>query len=191
MYFLSANGYQLITGRAQETQPHVFICTFALILSATSGSSDPDSTYTRLFNVNVILWYCGFKILLLLLVICVSALETVPTGPLYTYHGSCMSECPGGQRTGTRSGADAVRVPYADSWPSHDGRRGAAGCRFDSLLQGLCQGLLTIQQRQPQGREALLLTGRGRSEFMLTDMHDKHRAGPQQQMLLRLLANLA
>lgn len=93
-------------------------------------------------------------------VIAVSALKSVPAALLHTYHGSCMSERPGRQRTGTHSGADAVRVAYADSWPSYNGRRGAARCWFDSLLRGLGQGLLTIQQRQPQGREAFLLTSR-------------------------------
>lgn len=100
-----------------------------------------------------------------------SAVESVPAAPPYTYHGSCMSERPGRQRTGTRSGADAVRVAYADSWPGHDGRRDAAGCWFDSLLRGLGQGLLTIQQRQPQGREALLLTGRERPEFIVIEQN--------------------
>lgn len=101
----------------------------------------------------------------------VSILESVPAGPLHTYHGSCMSERPGGQRTGTRSGADAVGVANADSWPSYDGRRGAAGYWFDSLLKGLGQGLLTIQQRQPQGRETLLLMGRERPEFIVTEQN--------------------
>lgn len=77
-----------------------------------------------------------------------------------------MSERPGGQRTGTRSGADAVRMAYADSWTSHNRRGGATGCWFDSLLRGMGQGLLTIQQRQPQGREALLLTGRERGQSL-------------------------
>lgn len=101
----------------------------------------------------------------------VSALESVPDAPLHTYHGSCMSERPSGQRTGTRSGADAVRVAYADSWPGHNGRRDATGCWFDSLLRGLGQGLLTIQQRKPQGREALLLTGRERPEFIVIEQN--------------------
>lgn len=73
-----------------------------------------------------------------------------------------MSRGPSGQHGGTRSGADAIRMAYADSWTSHDRRGVAAGCWFDSLLRGMGQGLLTIQQRQPQGREALLLTGRER-----------------------------
>lgn len=80
-----------------------------------------------------------------------------------------MSERPAGQRAGTRSGADAIRMAYADSWPSHNGRRDAAGCRFDSRLRGVGQGLLTIQQRQPQGRQALLLTGRERPEFIVAE----------------------
>lgn len=92
--------------------------------------------------------------------------EVCPAGPLHTYHGSCMSESPGRQGTGTCSGTDAVRVAYADSWTSYNGRGGATGCWFDSLLWGLRQGLLTIQQRQPQGREALLLTERERPEFV-------------------------
>lgn len=104
-------------------------------------------------------------------VITVSALGSVPAGPLHTYHCSCMSERPSGQCTGTRSGADAVRVAYADSWPSHDGRGGATGYWFDSLLRGLGQGLLTIQQRQPQGREALLWTGRERPEFVVREQN--------------------
>lgn len=80
-----------------------------------------------------------------------------------TYHGSCVSEGPGRQCTGTRGGADTVGMAYADSWASHDGRGGATGCWFDSLLRGLGQGLLTVQQRQPQGRKALLLTGKERA----------------------------
>ncbi len=100
-----------------------------------------------------------------------SSLRSVPTGLRHTYHGSCMSKRPSGQRTGTHSGADAVRVAYADSWPSHNGRGVAAGCWFDSLLWGLGQGLLTIQQRQPQGREALLLMGRERPEFVVKEQH--------------------
>lgn len=100
-------------------------------------------------------------------VVIVSALESVTAGPLHTYHDSCMPKRPSGESTGTRCGADAVRVPYADSWPSHDGRRRAAGRWFDSLLRGLDQGLLTIQQRQPQGREALLLTDREKPEFIV------------------------
>lgn len=95
------------------------------------------------------------------------AVGSAPAGQPHTYHSSCMSQRPGGQRAGTRRGADAVRVAYADSWPGHDGRGGAAGCWFDSLLRGLGQGLLTIQQRQPQGREALLLTGGERPEFVV------------------------
>lgn len=86
-----------------------------------------------------------------------------------------MSKSPSGQRTGTRSGADTVRVAYTHSWPSYDGRRGASWYWFDSLLQGLGQGLLTIQQRQPKGREALLLTAeRGQSlqTQSKTNIHD-------------------
>lgn len=64
------------------------------------------------------------------IVMTVSALDTLPTGPRYTYHCSCMSQRPSGQCTGTRSGADTIRVAYADSWPSDDGRRGATGCWF-------------------------------------------------------------
>lgn len=80
-----------------------------------------------------------------------------------------MSERPGRQRAG--SGADAVGVAYADSWPSHNGGRDTAGHWFDSLLRGLGQGLLTIQQRQPEGWEALLLTGRERPEFIVIEQN--------------------
>lgn len=82
-----------------------------------------------------------------------------------------MSESPSGQRAGTRGGADAVGVAYTDSWPRHDGRRGAAGHRFDSLLWGLGQGLLTVEQRQPQGREALLLMGRERARVTVIEQN--------------------
>lgn len=77
-----------------------------------------------------------------------------------TYHCSCVSDGPGVQRAGARGAADAVRMADADSWTGHHGGRDATGCWFDSLLRGLGQGLLTVQQRQPQGRKAFLLTGR-------------------------------
>jgi len=85
----------------------------------------------------------------------------VPLSQFGTYHASCMSWRPGGQRAGTRREADAVGVAHADSWPGRGDGRGGGGRRFDSLLRG--HGVLTAQQGQPQGREALLLTGRKRS----------------------------
>lgn len=77
-----------------------------------------------------------------------------------TYHCSCVSDGSGVQRAGARGAADAVGMANTDSWTGHHGGRDATGCRFDSLLRGLGQGLLTVQQRQPQGRKAFLMTGR-------------------------------
>lgn len=64
----------------------------------------------------------------------------------HTYHGTWMPcKSTSGQRIGSPSGADAVRMVYSDSWPSHHRGRSATRCCFDSLLRGLCQRLLTIQ----------------------------------------------
>lgn len=71
-----------------------------------------------------------------------------------------MSDGPGVQRAGARGAVDAVGMADPDSWTGHHGGGDATGCCFDSLLWGLGQGLLTVQQRQPQGGKAFLLTGR-------------------------------
>ena len=72
-----------------------------------------------------------------------------------------------GPDTGPR-GADAVGEAAADSWAGHDGRAGACGGGGFGLRQRLDQGMLNVEQRQPQGREAFLLTGRSHTTGVLT-----------------------
>lgn len=95
----------------------------------------------------------------------VSPVRCAAAGALHTYQGSCMPKRHSRQCAGTCSRGDAVRMMYADSWIGYHCRGSPTGCWFDSLLWGLGQGLLAIQQREPQGWEALLLTsGKGESE---------------------------
>lgn len=103
---------------------------------------------------------------------------TCPHWSLRTYHGAHVSQCPSGQSGGPRRGAHTVGVSYANAWPCHNGRRDATRCWFDSLLWRLNQGLLTVQQRQPQGWEAFLLTSKKKRikkapEFTVK-AHNKH-----------------
>lgn len=107
---------------------------------------------------------------------------TCPHWSLCTYHGTHVSQCPSGQSGGPRRGAHTVGVSYANAWPCHNGRRDATRCWFDSLLWRLNQGLLTVQQRQPQGWEAFLLTSKKKrikkecqslQSKHITNMHEK------------------